>query len=116
VSNAAGRALALIEQMDARIRAEQIAARTPDQIAATAGDLSKKIMGLIGKPNMAGECGKIGREIEEIGQQQDRVLANCRMSAKWITARCRDISSDDPKSKPMCDKILKEIEQILKKG
>jgi hypothetical protein len=116
LSNAVGMVLALVEQLDGQMRAEPGAMQTPDEVAAVAGALAKKIVALIGKPDMAVECGRIGRDIEAIGEQQDRTLANGRMAAKWIMARCIDFGVANPAAKPLFEKVSKEVGLLLKKG
>jgi hypothetical protein len=56
---------------------------------ALAGPIVERIEALIGREGAAGEVGRLGERLRDLGAGQDRVLARCRMAARRLEAWAR---------------------------
>lgn len=115
VSNTVGQISVIAGRLGEQAQAAPELRRTPAEMAAKIEALSAGIVNLIGKPGSAAECARIGRQIEVIGEEQDRTLANCRLSAKWMIARCRDFSAVQPDAQTILAQIVAEVTAVFNK-
>jgi hypothetical protein len=96
-----------------------IAGATADP-AARARKLADDVLGLIGKPDPAAECRRLGLELRRLGASQDRALASSRMAARWLRQQAMMVAEDVPGSaeparriQEFAAKIQGRIEQTL---
>jgi hypothetical protein len=77
--------------LDTVKRLQQVAAAgcpapAPSQRAATAAE---QLVKLVGKPDSLAECRRLGNELRAVGAVQDRTLANCRMTVRWLKEQAK---------------------------
>jgi hypothetical protein len=81
--------------------------RKPSQRAA---DAAVRIPTLIGKSNALAECRRLTAELQAVGQFQDRALANCRMTVRWLREQVK--ATADPQA-TWAKQVQSRIEQVL---
>ncbi|MCE5229821.1 hypothetical protein LLG95_09525 [bacterium] len=79
---------------------------------ADASKLAAAVIALIGKPDSAAECKKLGEQLREIGATQDHALARCRMALRRLKqeGRAMDGSSKSPAA---VAEVQKQADQIF---
>jgi len=90
-------------------KASQDAAQPDRQVRKLAGEVAM----LIGQPNAAAECRRLGQEIRRLGALQDRALANARMAARWIRQQAAAWPAQSADVAGLAEKIRARIDQTL---
>lgn len=93
----------------ATIAAAGTAAPRPSQRAT---DMATRIPGLIGTSNALAECRRLTAELQAVGGLQDRTLANCRMSVRWLREQAQTAAAD-PQAGGAARDVHARIEQFL---
>jgi hypothetical protein len=72
------------------------------------------VIGLIGQDNGAAECEKLGASLRFIGAEQDRMLAVCRMKARWLKQSAAMLAEDHPGDAELAGKVQSLAETMLR--
>jgi hypothetical protein len=109
---ASGALRTLAQMLDAAAESRQ----SPDEIAADATKLADGIQALIGKADTQAELDRLVSKLQAIGDLQDRSLANCRVSAKWLIARTPPLAQQFPAIADTLRTLSVDAESLIKKG
>lgn len=97
-------------------RLEESAGAVADGATQPAGQVRKlagEVASLIGKPDGAAECRRLGLEIRRLGALQDRALANARMAARWMRQQAAAWPTQSPDVAGLAEKTQARIDQTL---
>lgn len=75
--------------------------------------LAGEVAALIGQPDAAAECRRLGLEIRRLGALQDRALANARMAARWMRQQAAAWPAQSPDVAGLAEKVRARIDQTL---
>jgi len=98
-----------LDRLEEAVGAVSGAAQPVEKVRKLAGEVAA----LIGRPNAAAECRRLGLEIRRLGASQDRTLANCRMAARWTRQQAAMWPTPSPETAGLAEKIEARIEQGL---
>ena len=54
------------------------------------------------------------RYLREVGAEQDRTLAVCRMKARWLRQSAAMLAEDHPGDADLAGKVQSKIEEVLR--
>ncbi|MGO9108390.1 MAG: hypothetical protein ACLP9L_04080 [Thermoguttaceae bacterium] len=82
--------------------------------ADRARQLADRVISLIGTDNAAAECEKLGGRLRALGAEQDRLLAVCRMKARWLKQSAAMLAEDHPDDSQLAGKVQSQVEEVLR--
>jgi len=82
--------------------------------ARLARQLADQVLALIGKDNAAADCERLGAILREVGAQQDRTLAVCRMKVRWLKQTAAMLAEDHPGDANLAAKVQAKIDEVLR--
>jgi hypothetical protein len=82
--------------------------------ARLARQRAEQVLALIGKDNAVADCERLGAILREIGAQQDRTLAVCRMKARWLKETAAMLAENHPGDADLAAKVQVKIDEVLR--
>jgi hypothetical protein len=79
-----------------------------------ARQLADQVAALTGKERAAAECEHLGTQLRALGAAQDRLLASCRMQARWLKQSAAMLAEDHPDQAVLADKVRTHADRMLK--
>ena len=101
--------LPIADRLEQAAKAAGAASGAPQRAKASADAIGA----LIGKDDALADCQRLGAEVRALGAVQDRALANCRMTVRWLKQSAAMIVEDHAAGSELAKQILVKAEQGL---
>jgi hypothetical protein len=88
----------------------------PSAASERAARLAGPLLAAVGKGELTPEFERLAAEVRAIGAAQDRALAKCRMTTRWLKEECGMVAADDPRCDAIARKVFEQIYPILHVG
>ena len=88
----------------------------PSAASERAARLAGPLLAAVGKGELTLEFERLAAEVRAIGAAQDRALAKCRMTTRWLKEECGMVAADDPRCDAIARKVFEQIYPILHVG
>ena len=85
----------------------------PSPASERAARLAEPIVAAAGKSQITPEFERLAAEIRAIGAAQDKALATCRLTTRWLNEQCGMVAADNPPCADIARKVFERVYPVL---
>jgi hypothetical protein len=85
----------------------------PSPASARAARLAEPIVEAAGKGQITPEFERLAAEVRAIGAAQDKALATCRLTTRWLNEQCGMVAADSPPCAEIARKVFERVYPVL---
>jgi hypothetical protein len=85
----------------------------PSPASARAARLAEPIVAAAAKGQATPEFERLAAEVRAIGAVQDKALATCRLTTRWLNEQCGMVAADSPPCTEIARKVFERVYPVL---